>query len=279
MIEHGLPALYVLLLWWASTGAVLYVIGLPRDTFRGSLTWATAALVLAVFVIALTRDHESVWAAYAAFTAALAVWGWHEMTFLTGVITGPRTTPLAKGATGLARLMPAVEVLIYHELAIFVTVLVIAALTWTAPNQVALWTFAVLWLMRLSAKFNVFLGVPNLAESFLPDHLKYIGSYFRKRSMNLLFPVAVTASTVAAVYLIWSAAAAPTAFAATGYTLVATLMVLAVVEHWFMVLPLPAEALWTWGLSSRRSSNGTPPSNNIHNDCQPNPAHAEAGLA
>jgi putative photosynthetic complex assembly protein 2 len=132
--------------------------------------------------------------------------------------------------------------------------------------------------MRLSAKFNVYLGVPNLAEAFLPDHLKYIGTYFRKRSMNLLFPVAVTASTAASVLLIWSAASATTPFAAVSYTLVATLMVLAVVEHWFMVLPLPAEALWSWGLTSREATrpNSTV---NLHQDRQPNPAHAEAGLA
>jgi len=24
-----------------------------------------------------------------------------------------------------------------------------------------------------------------------------------------------------------------------------------VVEHWFMVLPLPSQALWNWGLRSR----------------------------
>jgi hypothetical protein len=28
-------------------------------------------------------------------------------------------------------------------------------------------------------------------------------------------------------------------------------MALAVLEHWFMVLPLPFEALWRWGLRSR----------------------------
>jgi len=39
-------------------------------------------------------------------------------------------------------------------------------------------------------------------------------------------------------------------------TLVSTLFALGVVEHWFMLLPLPAITLWGWGLRS-----GLPPEN------------------
>jgi putative photosynthetic complex assembly protein 2 len=278
VIEHGLPALFVILLWWASTGAVLYVIGMPRETFRGSLTMATAVLIVAISAIAHTTNLTTTASAYIGFSGALAVWGWNEMMFLTGAITGPRTAPLPHGATGFARLIPAVEVLIYHELAIFMSLLGIAALTWDQPNQIALWTFVVLWVMRLSAKFNVFFGVPNVAESFLPDHLKYIGSYFRKRAMNGLFPFAVTASTLAAIWLFWLAANATTQSAAVAHTLVATLLFLAVIEHWFMVLPLPSESLWTWGLASRiRAPDTHTASPKI--DCTNSPSNAEPGLA
>ena len=34
-------------------------------------------------------------------------------------------------------------------------------------------------------------------------------------------------------------------------TFAGTLLALAILEHWFMVLPLPANALWSWGLRSR----------------------------
>jgi putative photosynthetic complex assembly protein 2 len=126
-------------------------------------------------------------------------------------------------------------------------------LTWGAPNQFALWTLLVLWIMRLSTKFNVFLGVPNLTEEFLPNDLAFLKSYFRKRPMNLLFPVSVTLSTVATCGLIAQAATGTTDFAIAGYTMLAALMALAVLEHWFLVLPLPVADLWRWGLSSRRS--------------------------
>ena len=64
----------------------------------------------------------------------------------------------------------------------------------------------------------------------------------------------VTASTVAMLLLI-QAAGAPDAdgFTAAGFTFLATLMALALLEHWLLVLPLPAAALWSWYLSARES--------------------------
>jgi hypothetical protein len=35
--------------------------------------------------------------------------------------------------------------------------------------------------------------------------------------------------------------------------LVATMASLAVIEHWFLMLPLPLEALWRWGLKDEES--------------------------
>ena len=62
--------------------------------------------------------------------------------------------------------------ILYHELAIVATALAVVAVTWGGANQVGTWTFLLLWAMRLSAKLNVFLGVPNLTEQFLPEHLR-----------------------------------------------------------------------------------------------------------
>ena len=39
----------------------------------------------------------------------------------------------------------------------------------------------------------MFLGVPNLTEEFLPEHLHYLKSFLSRKPMNLLFPVSVTA--------------------------------------------------------------------------------------
>lgn len=245
---------YTLFVWWFSTGAVLYLVGMPRATFAVSMTSVTAAAGLALFGLTVTAHDATAASAFCAFSCALVVWGWHEMSFLTATVTGPRNTACPPNVAGWQRFKVATATLIHHEIAIALTAGLIAALTWGAVNQVALWTFAVLWVARLSAKFNVFLGVPNLSEGFLPGHLTYLASYFRQRPMNLLFPVSITGLTAAALAFGLLAATAETAFAITAWTLLATLTALALAEHWFMVVPLPTAALWTWGLKSRDAS-------------------------
>jgi len=107
----------------------------------------------------------------------------------------------------------------------------------------------VLWSMRLSAKLNLFLGVRNLSENFLPAHLAYLQSYFTRRSWNWLMPVSVTAAMAVLVPL-WMAVLVPPqdAFAATSLCLVAGLLTLAVIEHLFMIVPLPTTWMWKWGM-------------------------------
>ena len=252
---YGLPVLATLLVWWFSTGAILYLDGLPRRTYPWSMLGATALAAAALYGLAATGDDATVMGAYLAFACGVAVWGWHELSFLTGFVTGPRTSPLPPGATGWRRFVCAAETLIYHEFAILVTALLLVALTRDGVNQVGTGTFVILWLMRLSAKLNLFLGVPNHAIEFLPDHLRYLRTYLARKGMNLLFPVSITGSMIAATLLVQRALAPEAgAFAAVGATFLATLMALAVLEHWFLVLPIPVEALWRWGFRSRERS-------------------------
>ena len=64
-----------------------------------------------------------------------------------------------------------------------------------------MWTYLVLWGMRQSAKLNLFLGVRNLGVEFLPQHLRYLQSFFRRRAMNALFPLSIVAATLLVVLL------------------------------------------------------------------------------
>jgi putative photosynthetic complex assembly protein 2 len=254
-LEYGAAVLFALFLWWFSTGAVLYLVGLPKGAQVASMAGASLVGVLAVAGIAASRGDTSILGAYCAFTCALLVWAWHEMSFLTGLVMGPNKAPCPPDLRGWRRFVAAAKTLIYHELAILVTAGALVLLTWGAANQIGVLTFLVLWIMRLSAKLNVFLGVPNLTEEFLPDNLVFLKSYFARRPMNLLFPAAVTAATIVTMLWVQTAAAeGASGFTIAGYTLLATLLGLAVLEHWFLVLPLPAAALWSWGLISRRTS-------------------------
>jgi putative photosynthetic complex assembly protein 2 len=110
--------------------------------------------------------------------------------------------------------------------------------------------------MRISAKLNLFLGVPKLHNELLPDHLVFLGTYFRKRAMNALFPVSVTLGTVVTTLLLVDALSGGVSQAATaGGVLVASLLALAVLEHWFMVLPIEDTALWRWALRARAAAS------------------------
>ncbi len=120
-------------------------------------------------------------------------------------------------------------------------------------NQVGLATFAVLWVMRISAKLNVFLGVRNLSIELLPPHLMYLASYFRRRAMNLLFPLSITASTVVAAWMVNDAFDAPAGSAfAVGRMLVSTLLLLGILEHWLLVMPFQVSVLWRWAMREHR---------------------------
>ncbi len=252
LAELALPALFTLFAWWASTGIILWLVRLPRATYGRTLLGATAVLVAALLGLAVTRTDASVAGAYVAFFCTLLVWGWQEVTFLTGFATGARDTPCPPGARGWRRFGFATEAILHHELILVLAGAAVVAVTWGGANQVGAWTYALLWTMRLSAKLNLFLGVRNLNTEFLPEHLRYLATYFVRRPLNLLFPFSVTAAT-AVMVLLWSAALGPgaTPFEVAGLALLAALATLAVLEHWFLVLPLPAEQLWRWALGAR----------------------------
>ncbi len=256
MSDYGLPALFCLFAWWFSTGLILYLVGLPWRTFRWTVLGATFLLGVGFAALVWSRAETGPLAAYVAFLGALLVWGWNETVFLMGWVTGPRRTACPPGCRGWRHFLHGVEAILYHELALLASLGLVVACTWDSVNQFGTWTFAILWFMRLSAKLNVFLGVPNLSEDFLAPHLDYLKSFFRRRSMNALFPFSVLISTLAAVLLVQEAIAAPAgSMAVIGFTLLATLMILAVAEHWFLVLPLPIAAVWSWGFRSRSLSD------------------------
>jgi len=131
----------------------------------------------------------------------------------------------------------------------------VVTLTSNGPNQIGLWTFAALWVLRQSAKINLFLGVPVTNDELMPDAVRFLKSFFARKQVSAFFPASVTLATAVLVILIQRIVeVAVTPFDIVGLTLVSTLFALGVVEHWFMLLPLPAITLWGWGIRS-----GLPP--------------------
>jgi putative photosynthetic complex assembly protein 2 len=250
LFDHVVPVLCALAVWWFSTGLVLYIVGLPRSTFRWSGCGAGLLAVFALAGLANSSGDVTIAGAYSGFLCAIALWGALEIWFLLGQVTGPRREACPIGALDWRRAWLAILAILYHEMALLAAAIAVVACTWAGENQFGVWTFALLWIMRLSAKLNLFFGVPILHDGFLPDQLRYLASYFRKGPINLFFPISVTAATVACAWLVMQAIA-PSSLQAAAYILLATLLALAIVEHWFMVVPLPVEALWNWSMRSR----------------------------
>jgi putative photosynthetic complex assembly protein 2 len=249
MTDPMLAVLFAVFIWWFSTGVVLLLNRMSRGAVALSQALSTLLALAALLAIVHTARQTSASGAYCAFTSALLVWGWHELSFLTGWVTGPRKTALPAGLGEGRRFIEAVRVILWHEIGIIAVGVLIIFITWGAPNQVGTGTFLVLWVMRTSAKLNLFLGVRNLSEQFLPAHLAYLESCFRRRALNLLFPFSVSAaSAVLAIMVAQALEPATPVAAAVGLALVGTMLALAILEHWLLVLPLDSTALWRWAM-------------------------------
>ncbi len=248
------PAVTAILVWWASTGLILWLVRLGPHTFARTALGASFALGCATIAMIAVRNDTSVAGAYAGFAAGVVLWGWHEVMFLLGFISGPRKSECPPDLPLLRRFVVSAETVIHHEAAIAFHALIILALSWGAGNHIAAWTFLLLWGMRLSAKFVVFFGAPNVADHFLPVHLSYLKSYFNKGRSAPFLPAALTATvTVAAVLGYLALNAPPGSHPAIGYTLLAVLAALAVLEHLALGVPLPDGALWAWAVRPERS--------------------------
>ncbi len=256
-MTYALPILLTLAVWWATTGIVLFIVNRSPTTYAWSMAVATVVLVGALSCLAWTSSAATVVNAYAGFCCGVLIWGWIEMTYCMGLITGPRPYACPPRVTRWRRFALALQASLYHEFAILVFAGLMVALTWGAPNQVGTWTFVILWLMRWSAKLNIFLGVPKLNLQWFPDHLRYLESFIVRRPMNSLFPVSVAASVVVAAHVLSNAVSAnATPFDVTASLLLGTLILLAILEHGFLVVPLPDSALWNWALPARDVANG-----------------------
>lgn len=249
-----IPIIVAIALWWGFTVAMLYRTGLPEASFPRTLTIATVLAFAGLVVIARTENEVTVLGAYAAFAGALLVWAWQELSYFLGFVTGPRPESCPTDCTLWQRFCLGVQASLYHELAVIATGALIYILTYGAANRVALWTYCILWAMRWSAKLNIFLGVRNLHMDFLPERLQYLSSYVSRKKMNPLFPVSMIVSAGFVVLCIQYVSAATSMFMVTGAVLCATLLSLAMIEHFFLMYEVPDRALWRLGISERDKS-------------------------
>jgi putative photosynthetic complex assembly protein 2 len=265
------PILFTVFAWWFSTGLILLLLRLPPARHGRALGLYGAIAIAATGGIAFLARESGVMATYAGFTLALLVWGWHEASFLMGKITGPRPAACPPGAQGWSRFGFATMTVLHHEIALALTAAALWALTAGEANPIAGWTFALLFAMRLSAKFNIFLGVPNLSDEFFPPHLAHLKTYLPRRAMSALMPLSLLGSLVFAAWAMERATRAHAAgdpATATGLVIIFALTMMAFLEHAFMILPVRDAALWRWAAPRRPAEPAPDPAG---------PAGKEAG--
>lgn len=234
-------------LWFASTALIVWLANRPRRTFRASMAWTAAGAALGLVLITVSATSIGAAAIYASFIGALLVWGWHELAFLSGAVAGPRRLP-GTARTRWGRFGEATAALIHHELALAATALLLLSLSWGEHNQTGAAAFALLFGLRLSAKLNLHLGVPNFSHDLLPAHLDYLKSYFGPPRFGAALAVSLAASLGLAGWLGAQAIAAP---AAPGMDLLFSLAALGALEHLFLALPVRDGALWRWAVPAR----------------------------
>ena len=252
--DVAFAAIYAVMCWWIGTGVILWLDRLPPTSFRWSMLAWTFLLGLSFWGVSVSMKSFSEFNAYLGFGSVIVMWGWHELAFLTGTITGPRKIAMDEGATGWRRFSQSVQVVIHHEIALVLNFIFLCVMQLDNSNHVALCTFALLWCMRVSAKLNLFFGVAENGEAYLPQHLKYLSSYFRKRKITLWFLISVSLSICTWIWLVWQTQIGAVEMT-TGWVLLASLLALAIVEHALMIFPLPMQRIWGWAMSKTSVSS------------------------
>jgi putative photosynthetic complex assembly protein 2 len=237
-------ALIVTAAWWASTGLIVLAVRTFEAQRNAVIAVATVLAALGVAIVIITAGMATSLGAI----GALLIWMFFEVTFLLGWITGPRRDGLPPGVRGFARFRLAAETVIHHELALAAVLLVLALSVLGAANPVAVMIFALLWVMRLAAKFILFLGARHSLNDLMPERMVYLQTYFRTDRTTPLFPAVLIAGLAVFAFLAHGASAGSTPFMVTAHVLAATFLALALAELVFLNLPVRDSALWDWAV-------------------------------
>lgn len=255
---HIVPFIVTVAIWFVATGLIAWADNRERATFSASLMVGSIAGIAGLIVILVSSLSTDAWAVYLSFIGALMVWGWHELSFLTGASAGPRRGLADAGLTGLARFRQAAATVMHHEVALAITALLLISLSWDVPNQIGATVFVLMFAMRLISKINLFVGVPNSTSEMLPEHLGYLKSYFGPTRLTLLLAVSIGGIAAVTIWFATLALAAPVGSAEmVGASLLTTLALLGVLEHLFLALPFRDGMLWGWAYPQRRAAAPT----------------------
>ena len=256
MLDTLVPILVAVLVWWVSTGILIWLVGRSEPARMAAAVGLSLIVVGATFAVVELRENSSVLGIYAGFLVGIAMWAWHEAMLLFGYISGPRRSDCPTGLNSWERFKVSTQTVIHHEVLIALHAVLIIWLSLAGTNQVAAATFVLLWGMRISAKLLIFFGAPNASHHFLPMHLKYLSTYFNTRRRTRAFPIFLVLTSAVACFLLYNGLIHQAGTVdAIASLLLGTLALLAVFEHIALILPIPDQRLWAWAVRKKETVN------------------------
>lgn len=242
----------VLLYWWLATGLIFLI---QRDPVTRVLGIGASTLVAGVgaWLIVGTRDEATARGAMRAWLGAALLWAWPATMLYGGLPAGPadaalRELPFAPGSWPMA--VEAIRATIVNDVIGVAVGLWIAVVTFGHPNRMAVWGYALFWLVQQSAKLNIFFGVAHAGAEFLPMHLRFLERYFGPAENSPVLGATIVALAALAALLGWRAMRTRLGYIRHGLALLTSILVLAVVEH--LVIGGAFEApLWKLFLDAR----------------------------
>lgn len=216
--------------WWAATGLI---IASQRDETTRTAAFAAASALglLGAWFIHRSRGEATASGARHGLAGAALLWTWVAIALYGGFVVGPGGRPVAADASRLTLALEAVRSIAFHEAAALTVVALAVALTWRSPNRFAVRTLTAFWATNQLAKLNVFAGVANPGERFLPDWLRFLEVYFGPAQNTVLLPLSVLVLAAAGTWLLARAVRGRDPYAREGDGMIGWLVLLAALEH------------------------------------------------
>ena len=245
--------IFVFFLWWSLTGLILYV-AKKGDLVGGKYHLISGILSLPIFVGAwffyiVNLESSNLTNVMTGFLSSLMIWGWCEFTFLTGFIAGLTGKHLVKHENEKERFLNGLKSIIFNEILLLLCLGGMAFLTLGKDNNIGFFAFFILYIARVSAKLNLFFGVPYINLQFLTFRLRHLEAFCKVAPVgSFFFGSCLILSGLFGFLAVTVFFSGNTPTIQLGYLMLSTLVALAVIEHLFMAIPFRDAKLWNWML-------------------------------
>ena len=251
-----LAIIFTIFIWWFSTGIILYAIRRvdysSKISHKAFTFYCTPLLLIGMVGFIWTLNGSSTLDIYLSFVSSLFIWGWFEIAFLSGVITGKNKKKCDNKTMGWERFNLAWNTINYSELSLLVVTVIMYFLVKDSLNFFGFLTFVTLYLARVSAKINFFVGVPYINFEFFPKPIAHMKSFFKIKPPSFFW--IISAAIMLYLVILWGQNAFNENFdqhIKIGFLLISSLTFLALFEHLCMVIPLTETRLWLWMLPKK----------------------------